>query len=124
MQEQHYPREISPDELDLAFQRLLIDGIGSMVDGEVSCERVPVVARVLSPSDIVIKIYDLRGQVRYSHERWGYVKEIGSPRSCSWHEMSIPVEDPRVLIFDPRMRIEHAGYRDDVVGVPFQYQLA
>ena len=59
-----------------------------------------------------------------SHERWGYVKEIGSPRSCSWHEMSIPVEDPRVLIFDPRVRIERTGYRDDVVGVPFQYRVA
>src|SRR6185369_15423394 len=48
MKDEGYPQDISPDESELKFVRLLIEGFGVWKDGRMSGEPVSVVARILS----------------------------------------------------------------------------
>src|SRR5580692_10148030 len=57
------PQEISQDESRLGFELRLIDGIGALRGSQITPIPVPLVAKVLSSSDILIKIYDHKGGV-------------------------------------------------------------
>ena len=119
-----HPQDISEEEAELKFERLLIDGIGALRGGQRFPKPVPVVARVLSPSDVLIKIYDLEGRVRYSHRRWGYSKLLSNPDRCKWHVLGNPILGPKQLIFDHSLGVHKPLIQDDIVGVSFVYRLA
>jgi hypothetical protein len=119
-----YPQNISEEEAELKFERLLIDGIGALRGGQRFPKPVPVIARVLSPSDVLIKVYDLEGRVRYSHRRWGYSKLLSNPDRCKWHVLGNPIMQPKQLIFDHSAGIHKPLIQDDIVGVSFVYRLA
>ena len=87
-----YPREISDAESELKFQRLLIEGMGKWNDGKMLSEPVPVVGRILSASDVLIKAYDCVGRITYSHWRWGYSKSLGY---AGWFALSTPATDAK-----------------------------
>jgi hypothetical protein len=116
-----YPQDISPDEADLKFQRLLIEGMGLWKDGKMSSEPVPVVARILSPSDVLIKAWDCVGRITYWHWRWGFSKSFSGLRSCSWHSLSTPTPDARQLIYDFSFGAHNERCPNDVSEVPFKY---
>jgi hypothetical protein len=122
MRDEGYPQDISPDESELKFVRLLIEGFGVWKDGRMSGEPVPVVARILSPSDVLIKVWDPTGLVRYAHWRSGYSKSVGSRKNCHWHSLSTPTADARQLIYDFSFEAHEERCRNDVTGVPFKYQ--
>jgi hypothetical protein len=91
MNDPDYPQEISQDEARLGFQHLLIDGIGPVMGSVIHPIPVPVYACVLSSSDILLKIYDIDGNVRYSHRRWG---RYGGHRN-DWSPLASPYVDYR-----------------------------
>jgi hypothetical protein len=117
-----YPQDISPDESDLKFQRLLIEGFGAWKEGRMSAKPVPVVARILSPSDVLVKVWDPTGLVRYAHWRSGYSKSVGSRKNCHWHSLSTPTADASQLICDFSFQAHEERCPNDVIGVPFEYQ--
>jgi hypothetical protein len=123
MKDEEHPQDISTEESDLKFERLLIDGIGAPLGSQVSPVPVPVVARVLSPSDVIIKICDLKGRVRYSHRRWGYRKPPGSPESCQWRQVGLaPILDPKQLISDYSSGVHEEFFTNGFVAAPFSYR--
>jgi hypothetical protein len=99
MNDNYYPQEISEDEASLSFRHLLIDGIGVVMGSQIDPHPVPVVARVLSTSDVLIKIRPKNDRDAYSHQRFGY-SEITSYRGTQWQPVSTPVSDARKLISD------------------------
>ncbi|MGO9586301.1 MAG: hypothetical protein ACLP2Y_08905 [Limisphaerales bacterium] len=120
---QDYPQDISPDESELKFGRFLIDGIVPLIgSGIFPPEPVPVVARILSSSDVVVKIYDLRGGVAYSHRRWGYSRKHGRSSSCAWFPLDKPMKDVKQLFFDFSFGVHPETFRGDIVGVKFKYR--
>ena len=124
MKDEGYPQDISPDETELKFTRLLIEGFGVWKDGRLSSEPVPVVARILSPSDVLVKVWDPTGSVRYAHWRAGYSKSVGSRKNCHWHSLSTPTADARQLVYDFSFDAHEERCRNDVMGVAFKYQAA
>jgi hypothetical protein len=114
-----YPQDISAAEADLKFERLLIEGIGKWKDGKMLSEPVPVVARILSPSDVLIKAWDCAGRIRYWHWRWGLSKSLGYR---GWHPLSTPMPDPRQLICDFNTNDDEERFPNDVSGLPFNYR--
>jgi hypothetical protein len=124
MKDEGYPQDILPDESELKFERLLIEGIGNWKNGQMSSDSVPLVARILSPSDVLIKVYDPTGLVRYAHWRWGYFKSYGSRKKCVWHSLSTPTPDAKQLIYDFSFQVHEERTRKDCVGVPFTYHAA
>jgi hypothetical protein len=119
-----YPQDILPDESDLKFERLLIDGIGALMGSQISPKPFPVVARVLSSSDVIIKIYDHYGEVAYSHRRWDYSKKFGNPIYCEWSPLYLPIKDVKQLVFDFSFGVHPEAYQGDIIGVPFKYKAA
>lgn len=59
MKDRGYPQDITEAEADMKFQRLLVQGIGNWKDGRMLSKSVPVVARILGPTDVIIKVFDL-----------------------------------------------------------------
>ena len=114
-----YPQDISADGADLKFQRLLIEGMGNWKDGKMLSEPVPVVACILSPSDVLIKAWDCTGRVTYWHWRWGFSKSLGYR---GWHSLSTPAPDARQLIYDFSFDAHEERSPNNVSGVPFKYR--
>jgi len=83
-----------------------------------------VVARKLSPSDILVKIVDPDGAVQFSHRRWG--RSTGSDGLLSWHSLEVPFsfEEAAVFIqeYDFTVR-DFGGARlfGGIVGIPFEH---
>ena len=119
-----YPQDVTSEESELKFQRLLIEGFGVWKDGRMLGDSVPVVARILSPSDVLVKVWDPMGLVRYAHWRAGYYKSFGDPKKCHWHSLSTPAADARQLICDFSFGVHEERCRNDCVGVPFKYRTA
>jgi hypothetical protein len=124
MKNEDYPQDISPQETELKFERLLIDGIGALMGSQIAPKPVPVVARVLSPSDVLIKIYDLKESIRYSHRRWGYSKTLGNPNNCRWYPLGTPIPDLKQFVIDFSFEAHEEMFRDDIAGVSFKYRAA
>jgi hypothetical protein len=114
-----YPQDISAAEADLKFQRLLLEGMGNWKDGTMLSSPVPVVARILSPSDVLVKALDCAGRVAYGHWRWGFSKSLGY---SGWHSLSTPTPDARQLIYDFSFNVHQERCPNDVSGVPFKYR--
>ena len=119
-----YPQDISEEEARLNFERLLIDGIGALMSSQRFPKPVPVVARILSPSDVLIKISDTEGRVRYSHRRWGFSRSLSNPDRSKWHVLGNPILDPKQLIFDHSQGIHKPLIQGDIAGVSFVYRTA
>ena len=116
-----YPQDISAAEADLKFQRWLLEGMGNWKDGTMLSEAVPVVARILSPSDVLVKAWDCTGRVAYWHWRWGFSKSLGY---FGWHSLSTPTPDARQVIYDFSFHVHQERCPNDVSGVPFKYHAA
>jgi hypothetical protein len=119
-----YPQDMSADESALGFRRLLIDGVGDPMAGRVQVVPVPVVARILDSSDVLIKIYDLRGKVAYSHRRWGRNQHHTNLEHRSWCAIFSPMADANQVIDNFKTGRITGLYEDEVVGFPFSYRAA
>jgi hypothetical protein len=126
LKDRGYPQDITEAEADMKFQRLLVQGIGNWKDGRMSSKSVPVVARILSPTDLIIKVFDLIGRVRYVHWRRGYFESLRglSLKSAVWEALSPPAADAKQLISDFDSGVHKKGFAGDVIGVPFKYHAA
>ena len=89
-----------------------------------SSKPVPVVVRILGSTDVLIKLSDLIGRVRYEHWRHGYFESLGGLRGTAWQPLPPPATDARQLIFDFDFGVHKKGFAGDVVGVPFDFRAA
>lgn len=120
LKDRGYPQDITEAEADMRFQRLLIQGIGT------------VVARILSPTDVILKLFDPIGRIRYVHRRRGYFASFCGPPFSPWERLKLdrwqtlarPTPDARQLISDFDAGVHKRGFAGDVIGVPFKYHAA
>lgn len=110
-----YPQDITADEADLGFKRLEFENMGRML------EPIAVVARILSSSDILVKILDLHGEIKYSLMRYGFDKTMGSETGCRWKPLSSPIPSSDVAMLVQGYDFEEAreSCSCHIIGVPF-----
>jgi hypothetical protein len=116
-----YPQEISALEARWGFELLLVEGIGDLITGQRNPIPVPVVVRILTASDILIKVYELKRRVVYSHRRWGHFKRI--PRNF-WTPLSHLQEDLRQFFFDFNAGTHVESFGCEIVPARFKYRVA
>ena len=124
MTREPYPPDISADESALGFQRLLIDGIGDPMGSRIQVVPVPVVARILDSSDVLIKIYDHRDRVSYSHRRWGRDSRNTALEHRSWYPIHSPIPDAELVIDNYKTGRVPGMFEDDIIGFKFSYRVA
>jgi hypothetical protein len=113
-----YPDTISEEESDLGFQKLEIANMGSLREPEA------VVGKILSPSDVLVKICKPNGEIAYNHRRWGYSKTMGSKEINRWHALfaAITKEKAAILIQEYDFHPQRETFEGDTVGVPFEFR--
>ncbi len=126
MKDRGYPQDITEAEADMKFQRLLVQGIGNWKDGRMLSKSVPVVARILGPTDVIIKVFDLTGRIRYVHWRRGYFESLRGLglQPAAWQPLSRPTADAKQLISDFDSGVHKKGFAGEVIGVPFNFRAA
>ena len=112
LKDRGYPQDITEAEADMKFQRLLIQGIGT------------VVARILSPTDVIIKLYSPFGRIHYAHWRHGYFQSLRGLIRTAWQDIPPFAADARRLISDFDSGVHRKGFAGEVIGVPFTYLAA
>jgi len=118
-----YPQDISTDESALGFQRLLVDGIGDPMGSRINIVPVPVVARILDSSDVLIKINDLSGKVAYSHRRWGRDSRLTALEDRDWYPIHSPIPDANLVIDNYKTGRVKGMFEDEIVGFKFSYRV-
>lgn len=101
---------------------LLVDGIGALMADRINPVPVPVVARVLSSSDILVKIYDSKGTIKYSHRRWGRNRALQLQNG--WIPTFVPTLDLRQFIFDFNAGTHHEFFTDQLQPAQFTFKKA
>jgi hypothetical protein len=127
MTDEAFPQAISPDELSAGFQRLLIDGVGDPTASKMRpVVPIPVVAKILDSSDVLVKIYDLRDRkkVAYSHRRWGRNQHDTELDHRSWYAIHSPIPDANLVIDNYKTGRVKGMYEDEIVGFRFRYRVA
>jgi hypothetical protein len=124
MKDDYYPQEISQKESALGFRLLLIEGIGALMGSQIRPVPVPVVACVLSSSDVLVKIRAENGRVAYSHRRFGCSKRTPYRRRPEWSPVSLPVSNAQKLISDFKSNIHTENFPQSVNPFPFKFKEA
>jgi hypothetical protein len=124
MTSEAYPQAMTADESAAGFQRLLIDGIGDPMGSRIHVVPVPVVARILDSSDVLIKIYDLDGRVAYSHRRWGRDSRLTPLDERSWYPIHTPMPDFSLLIDNYKTGRVPGMFEDEIIGFAFKHRAA
>jgi hypothetical protein len=119
-----YPQDISADESALGFQSLLIDGIGDLMASRIHVVPVPVVAKILDSSDVLIKLYNLNGKIVYSHRRWGRDSRHTSLDHRSWYPILSPVPDAHIVIDNFKTGGVKGLFDEEIIGFPFHQRPA
>jgi hypothetical protein len=83
---------------------------------------VPIVAKILNKSDILVKVLDHAGRPTYGHRRWGYHKPMGEA-SMDWMPIGMTLF-PRQYISDFSFDVHNEMFSQDIVEVPFTYKRA
>jgi hypothetical protein len=124
MKDEPFPQDITADESVLGFQRLLIDGIGDPMASLVHVIPVPVVAKILDSSDVLIKIYDHHGELAYAHRRWGRDSRTTALEHRAWYPIHPPMPDASLVIDNYKTGRVKGMFEDDIVGFAFRYRAA
>lgn len=124
MTSEPYPQDISKDDSALGFQRLLIDGIGDPMSGQIPVASVPVVAKILSSSDVLIKQFDLNGRIKYAHKRWGRDNRHTTLEHRGWYSIHPPNSDASQLIDNFKTGRVKGLFEDEIFGFQFHYRVA
>jgi hypothetical protein len=117
-----YPQDISQDEARLGFQLLLVDGIGALMGSRINPVPVPIVACVLSSSDILVKIFDLNGNVRYSHRRWGTYTDGVDMKD--WIPVFSPCADLRQFFLEYNAGTHREAFPNRISPCSFTFRFA
>ena len=110
-----YPQDLTGGEARLGFQLLRIEGIAQDC---IDLDPGPVVARVLSPSDALIKARMPGGEAFYSHRRYGYTILNGKRSDLRWHLISGPHSDAVAFLHELQFGDPQDVY-GDVIGLRF-----
>jgi hypothetical protein len=111
--------DISDEEKLLGFEVILIqDPSWNMVHAPAV---VPVVAKILNSSDVVLKIM-LFGQPAFSHRRFGWMREakmLNLPPE--WNPVGNPYPDAQIAVFEASI---HASETDgpEVISCDFTFE--
>jgi len=119
-----YPQEMTADEISAGFQHLLIDGIGDLMASQIHVVPVPVVAKILDSSDVLIKVYDHRERVGYRHQRWGRDSRCTPLEHRSWYPIHGAMPDFKLVIDNYKTGRVPGIYEDEIIGFPFHYRAA
>jgi len=102
MPDEYFPQEITANERALGFQLLILEGFG-LPDAPVELTEVPVVAKRLNSSDVLLKICRDR-LMFYSHQR--FCRPVGAERAETplhprWFlvQSAIPVAETAIANF-------------------------
>lgn len=114
-----YPQDITADETALGFRLLMFEGFG-LPDGRIYPVPVPVVAKLLDASDMLVKRKE-NGQVYYSHQRYGRDAEFkDADVRPDWSPMLDLNPDARRAIMDFERGLHRSAYGGKLIGVPYK----
>ncbi len=116
-----YPREILPVEAGWGFELYLIEGIVDLTSAPRQPELVPVVAKILTRSDILLKVFELKRRVMYSHRRFGHYRKVA--RNI-WTPLSHLQPDLRQFIFDFNAGSHDMLFGQEIVPARFKFRKA
>ena|SRR5437879_5608286 len=118
MSASEYPQAATEEERELGFRKIELFEDGTMGRPAV------VIAKILSSSDVLVKIFDSNGDVKYSHRRWGNYKFLVK-KTPVWKPIFSPMDWESVPIFVQEFGFQtsHGLLGDDIVGVPFEYKI-
>lgn len=119
-----FPQDISADESAAGFQRLLIDGIGDPMASRINIVPVPIVARILDTTDVLVKIYNLNGEIAYSHRRWGRDSKLTALEHRRWHAIHTPGPNALAIIDNFKTKEVKGMFEDEIIGFKFNYRVA
>lgn len=88
-----FPRDISEDEADLGFQQLVVQGMEAETEFvHLFKEPAPpaIVARILSPHELLLKDLALDDEVEYCHFRFGYSTMGKITTETDWSPIGSP----------------------------------
>ncbi|MGC3961539.1 MAG: hypothetical protein QM813_27525 [Verrucomicrobiota bacterium] len=124
MSDRRYPLEMTDDEAALGFRHYVLDSLGERPTGTRGAD-VPdrVVAKILSPSDVLVKMISGGGGIVYSHLRWGWVAGVDEIQDRHWYPVHVPLPEAEHLIGMIERR-ELPEIHDDIVAFPFDYRAA
>jgi hypothetical protein len=116
-----YARDISDDDVSLGFERIEIPRSEEYGGG-----FVPVLARILSSSDILVKTFDYHGGVQYAHRRWGYSRLDSTIEDLDWNPLEPPFSfDEAAHFLQEYDFVSHdsplLNLFGGIVGVKFEY---
>jgi hypothetical protein len=120
-----YPQDVTEAEANMKFQRLLVQGLGDRLKGgRMSSKSVPVVVRILSESDVIIKLGSPFGRIYYAHWRYGYFESLRGLKPTTWETLPPLAADARRLISDFDSGVRKKAFLGEMIGVPFKYHAA
>jgi hypothetical protein len=124
MTNETYAQAMTEDESSEGFQGLLIDGIGDPMAGNIQVVPAPVVAVILDSSNVLIKTYDHRGKVGYSHRRWGRDSRATALEHRDWYPIHSPMPDASLVIDNYKTGGVKGMFEDEIIGFVFKYRVA
>jgi hypothetical protein len=123
MPDDFYPQDITSDESALGFCLRVFEGLG-LPDGRIYPVAVPVVAKILDASDILVKRKE-DGIIFYSHQRFGRDSALSKAMNevrPSWS----PIVDPEIYAPHAIAKFESGEHNKahgrTIVGAPFKYK--
>jgi hypothetical protein len=119
MKDESYPQEITEVEKNLGFELLFLEAYGFPHETIPPLSDVRVVAKRLSPFDVVVKSIVV-GNLVYVHKRFG--KEAAQKEAKEeWFPVSGGNSDARQAVIIAQAGYAAAPYSKEIILVPFRY---
>jgi hypothetical protein len=115
-----YPQDLTEDELDLRFRLRVFAGLWEyrqFPDGQLV--QPPVVARILSSCEIVVKTFALDGSIQFTHQRYGRLSLYSVTTGVGWQPASGPYKDAAMFLHQYEVGLEKlAADKSNAVFIP------
>lgn len=115
----NHPQDITDVEKALGFEHALLAAYGLPNEKAQPFSNAPVVMKVLSPSDVLVKILFF-GKIAYSHKRFGVDKQSSS-KLPEWWPINVPDINAGNVIANFQKGITSATYIQHIVPANFNY---
>jgi hypothetical protein len=124
MQNPKFPQSISSLDRELGFQLLPIAGLGGDLLHPNKGEQV--VIKILSSCEILLKAYDLDGNICYNHKKYGYDVLFGQETPYQWYPVSGGWKDPKEILglYEKGIKTLWEKQAGQIHGCPFPFPKA
>jgi len=114
-----FTQQITEGEAEMGFQRLCLE---ELFGGSAERSTKVVVARILSTSDVVVKILNPLGDIQYIHARWGRSREgENGLEGVRWHPINMMFTNAADFIQRFEFRGAEEEFPPGIIGAPFVY---